>query len=453
MFKIADLARAANGSLISGNKDSFVDGISTDSRLIKPRFAFLAIKGDKFDGHDFIEEVVRRGIDTVIVSSLQFNSRLQGLNSLNIIEVKDTTKALGDIARFWRKRFKIPVIAVTGSNGKTTTKEMIAHVLSLKFKVLKNEGTKNNHIGVPLTLLNLDESFDLAVIELGTNHFGEIDYLSKICQPNIGLITNIGPSHLEFLKDLNGVCQEKYSLIKNLRLPNFGILNADDINLNGKINANKRLLSFGIARKADFSVSKLKSNANKLEFFVNNAKNKFVLNTFGRHNLYNALAAISIARIFGLSYEKIASGLKSFDFPSGRFQLKKVNNFTFIDDTYNSNPNSLLQAIKAFADYKAGGRKIIVMGDMLELGKSSDVLHKEAGKHAAGVCDAFIAVGRLSGLAAKAMQEYGFNRNNIFICDSSKKARDILLNKISINDRDVILVKGSRSMKMEEVFK
>ncbi|MBI4982717.1 MAG: UDP-N-acetylmuramoyl-tripeptide--D-alanyl-D-alanine ligase [Candidatus Omnitrophica bacterium] len=453
MFKVVELLNATDGQLVGGDKNSFVEGISTDSRLIKPRCAFIAIKGGKFDGHDFIEEVIKKGITTIVVSSLSRGLRLQKLSSVNIIKVKDTTKAFGDIAKFWRKKFKIPVIAVTGSNGKTTTKEMIAHVLSGKLKVLKNEGTKNNHIGVPQTLLSLDDTFDLAVIELGTNHFGEIEYLSKICQPNIGLITNIGSSHLEFLKDLKGVCREKYSLIKNLMPPGIGILNADDSNLAEKINNSKRIFSFGMVKNADFCISKLKNNNHCFEFIINGGKTKFILNNFARHNLYNVLAAIAVARFFGLTYKEISQRFESFKFPAGRFQLRKINNLSFIDDTYNSNPNSFFQAMEAFADYKTGGRKIVIMGDMLELGKNGHILHKDAGRHAADVCDVFIGVGELSRLAAGVMEDSGFDKKNIFTCDSSQKARDILRKEIAIKEEDVILVKGSRSMKMEEVFK
>src|SRR3989338_7314407 len=223
MFRVNELIDATKGRLINQARNTIIRGISIDSRTMHSQDAFIAIKGSNFDGHDFIDEAINKGASCIIKES---GSEAKGRGRrVTFIEVQDTTKALGDIARFQRRKFNIPVIAVTGSNGKTTTKEMIAHILSRKFKVLKNEGTKNNQIGLPITLLKLNSSYDIAVLEVGTNHPGEIEYLARICQPNIGIITNIGPSHLEYLRDLGGVHREKYKIIENLEKPYIGILN------------------------------------------------------------------------------------------------------------------------------------------------------------------------------------------------------------------------------------
>jgi UDP-N-acetylmuramoyl-tripeptide--D-alanyl-D-alanine ligase len=370
------------------------------------------------------------------------------------IKVKNTTHALGDIARYRRKQFHIPLIAVTGSNGKTTTKEMIACVLSKKFKVLKNEGTKNNQVGVPLTLLRLDSSYNIAVLELGTNHPGEIEYLTKVCQPNIGVITNIGPSHLEFLHSLKGVFREKHKLLESLGNPYLAVLNCDDAYLRKEaLKKNKRPFIFGFGRRnhSDFSVSDVRHLSNRLEFRVNQ-KYKFTLDTLGYYNIYNALAAIAIARIFGMDYKDIASQLANFDFPQGRLKLIQLKQANFIDDTYNSNPFSLRQALDALANFTNKGRKIFVMGDMLELGRGAEPFHRQAGRRLAEICDALITVGTLSKFAAGAALSYGFDARNIFSCSSAKAAREILLNKIAPGPDDIVLVKGSRAMKMEEIF-
>jgi len=453
MFKVTELLKATKGNLVCGNKDVIVEGISIDSRTIKSGEAFIAIKGNNFDGQDFIKEAISKKAKAVVVSLPVARCPLPV--GVPFIKVKDTTKALGDIARFHRERFGIPIIVVTGSNGKTTAKEMIAWVLSKKFKVLGNEGTKNNQIGLPLTLLNLDASYDFAVLEAGTNHPGEIEYLAKIAQLNIGIITNIGPAHLEFLKDLRGVFKEKRALMKHLKRPYIMILNADDNLLKKEVIRKVKkpaIFSFGVKHKADFSASDIKNTSGISEFLVNK-KYKFTLKTFGYYNIYNALIAISVARIFAMGYNDIALRLANFDFPQSRLRLIELNSIKFIDDSYNSNPISLQQALDALDNFHTKGRKIFVMGDMLELGNDKELFHRQAGQRVAGVCDSFITVGELSKKTAEAARSLGFDIKNIFSCENSRQARDILFSKVAPNSDDVVLVKGSRMMKMEEIFK
>ena len=453
MFRVDELIEATKGRLINQAGDTIIRGISIDSRTIHSKHAFIAIKGSNFDGHDFIGEAIKKGATCIIKESVS-EAKDKG-RRVTFIEVRDTTKALGDIARFQRRKFNIPVIAVTGSNGKTTTKEMIAHILSRKFKVLKNEGTKNNQIGLPLTLLKLNSSYDIAVLEVGTNHFGEVDYLTKVCQPNMGIIINIGPSHLEYLRDLGGVFREKYKIIENLEKPYIGILNADDDLLKRKIfikSGKAIILGFGIKDHCDFSASGPRNFNDKIEFCVNQ-KYKFTLKTLGYYNIYNALAAIAVARIFGIAYKDIILRLNTFDFPQSRLKFRELNSVKFIDDTYNSNPLSLRQALKVLANFRTAGRKIFVMGDMLELGSYKKSFHYQAGQEAAGCCDVFIAVGNLSKLAAKAVRASRFDTKNIFTCQTITEARKILFNKLSLKKGDLVLVKGSRLMKMEEIFK
>ena len=473
MFKVDELIKAAKGRLISNAQMADIRGISIDSRTIKPQYAFIAIKGDKFDGHDFIEEAIKKGASCIIVHSPQCPI-VHSKNRVPVIKVNDTTRALGDIARFQRIKFNIPVIAVTGSSGKTTTKEMIAWVLSKEFKVLKNAGTRNNQIGLPLTLLNLNNSYDIAVLEIGTNHFGEVDYLTKVCLANIGIITNIGPAHLEYLRNLEGVFREKYQMIQNLQKPYIGILNADDSLLNKKVlTMAKRPVIFGlgIKNRSDFFASDIHNISARIRFHINQKYKftpldrrskinkdhrhltRFTLKTLGYYNIYNALAAIAVARIFGMEYKDIALRLANFVFPDSRLKFIKLNSIKFIDDTYNSNPLSLRQALNTLDNCVIGGRKIVVMGDMLELGSCEKIFHYQAGKEIARYCDVFIAVGRLSKLAAMAAQNSGFDSKDIFTCQTPVQARDILFDRISPNKDDLVLVKGSRLMKMEEVFK
>jgi UDP-N-acetylmuramoyl-tripeptide--D-alanyl-D-alanine ligase len=451
MFTVHELARAAGAKLICGSEAIRVKGISIDSRTVNKGEAFLALKGDNFDGHDFIARAVKSGASCIIKEAGKGSFRP---GTCACLEVKNSIKALGDIAGYYRQRFDIPVIAITGSNGKTTTKEMVAWVLSRKFSVLKTEGTKNNHIGLPLTLLKLKSRHQAAVVELGTNHFGEISNLAAICRPNIGLITNIGPSHLEYFGNVEGVLREKFSLVENLSSPALAILNADDRLLRRKLTSRKSsalILGFGAAKISDFRITAIERAKKGIEFRVNGGR-KMILPTIGAHNIYNALAAISCARVLGLSYDEIASGLAGFEFPSGRLKLRKFDSAQFIDDTYNSSPASLKHALYALEDFPSRGAKILVMGDMMELGEDKEEFHYEAGRHIARVCDKFIAVGKLSKFAADAARHHGFETGNLFSCSSAQEARELLFKKISPKKEDVVLIKGSRAMKMEKIF-
>ncbi len=453
MFTVNELLIATKGKLISGRGNVRVPGVCIDSREIQQNEVFIAIKGNNFDGHDFIPETIKKGAGAIIAE--QKAARLACSVNPPLIIVKDSVKALGDIARYSRNKFDIPLIAVTGSNGKTTTKEMISCVLSAGFNVLKNAGTKNNHIGVPLTLVNLSSQHEICVLEIGTNHFKEVSYIAGICNPNIAIITNIGQSHLEHFRNLEGVFKEKISLIKYLRKPFIAILNADDVFFKKEISRkqkNRFILSFGIKEKSDFQAGNIKAGNCQLSFLVNK-KYKFTLNTTGYYNVYNALAAIAAGRVFGLEYKDMIPRLSVFNFPSGRLNLIELDNIKFIDDTYNSNPNSLKQALSALENLNTTGRKIFVMGDMLELGSLKNTLHRQAAKIAVKVCDVLITVGGLSRAAAKAARDSGLEAKNIFSCDSSLEARKILFDEVLANSKDIILVKGSRAMKMEEVFK
>ncbi|MFA5275894.1 MAG: UDP-N-acetylmuramoyl-tripeptide--D-alanyl-D-alanine ligase [Candidatus Omnitrophota bacterium] len=449
MFKVTELLKATKGKLLSGKSSAAVKSISIDSRTLRKGEVFLAIKGDNFDGHDFIDKAINRGASAVI---LHKNAKIKN-HKICCIRVKNTTAALGDIARFHRGKFDIPVIAVTGSNGKTTAKEMIASVLSLKGKVLKNPGTNNNHIGLPQTLLELNNRHDFAVVELGTNHSGEIAYLSGICKPDIAVITNVAASHLEHFKSLKGVLTEKYSIVDNLNDKGLVILNADDAFLAGKLKAKSPFkLSFGIKNKAEFRVDAIKVKDLRTEFRVN-GKYKFALGTPGYYNIYNALGAITCGRVFGLSYDELGRCLLRFTFPKGRLNLVEINRIKFINDTYNSNPYSLKRALEVLGAFRVQGRKIFIMGDMLELGSQKHFFHTQAVKAALEVCHVLIAVGDVTNKALSGLRIKGPGTAKVFTCRTSCQAKEILFNRVLPKENDIVLVKGSRAMLMEEVFK
>lgn len=452
MLKVNELVRATGGRLLGGSNNPVLGRVVIDSRNIKRGDVFVAIKGDKFDGHNFIPRALKQGASCIVKER---NNKVVINKNISVIEVKDTKIALADIAKLYRSIFNVPLIAITGSCGKTTTKDMLSWILSEDFKILTSEGTKNNHIGVPLTLFRLDASHRMAVLELGTNHFGEIDYLANICQPNIAVITNVGPAHLKYFNSLEGVFKEKISLLDSLHKPRVAVLNADDQFLSRRIRRNINgffTIGFSMRNKSDFTARVIKRTNSSITFNVNN-KFKVRLNNCGYQNIYNALAAIAVARLFGVKYSDIVNRLESFSFPQGRLNFIKFKDIDFIDDTYNANPFSLQLALDALKNLRTPGRKIFVMGDMLELGKQEETLHRQAGEDIAKICDTFVSVGglaRISGLSAK---DCGLAKENIYNCISSIQARKLLFERLGIKKGDVVLIKGSRRMKMDEILK
>ncbi len=421
--------------------------ISIDSRIIKKGDIFIAIKGRRFDGHDFAEEAFKKGARLAIVSRKP--KKLRSNYKKHLIIVKDTVKALGDIAASHRAKFNIPVIAITGTNGKTTAKDMVAHVLSSRYNVLKNETSKNNHIGLPLTLLKLERKHDAAVLEMGMSRFGEIDRLSEIAKPHIGVITNIGPAHMKFLGTLKNIFIAKSELLKRLREKGLAILNKDDRYLRSIRNLKCRKIYFGIDRSCNFQATKLLYRGNKWSFEVDE-KQKFEFSLLGRHNIYNALIAIAVAREFNIDFSTIAERIRSYRQSSPmRLGFKNIRGIKILNDSYNSNPLSMECAIDTLARYVTRGKKIVVSGDMLELGKEAKTMHEAIGRRlASSPIDVLITHGRLSVFMNKEAGRKGMGE--LYHAPSHSDAAGFL-RKIA-RPNDVVLVKGSRAMAMERVI-
>lgn len=448
MFKVKEILKATGGKLLQGSLDAAFRSISTDTRTIKPKELFLAIKGENFNGHSFIKKAIKNKASGVIVSERGKNYYPK---DLVVILVDDTVTALGDMANFHRKKFKIPVIAVTGSNGKTTTKDMITRILAQKYHVLSAQGTHNNNIGVPSTLLQLDRKHKAVVLELGTNHKGEILNLSAIALPDIAVFTNIGPSHLEFFRNTKAVFAEKVTLLKNLKSKGAVVINKDDCFLR-KIKAKHKrkfiILGYSIKNSSQFRATKINLGFDSLEFLLNN-KTWVRLNTPAEHNIYNALAAIACADVLKIDTATAKRALDNFTFPKSRFNFIKVRDFSLIDDSYNSNPLSLESAIKVVSRYDAG-RKILVCGDMLELGKIGRKFHYELGRKLGGYgIDIIITVGKLSKFIAKGARDAKIDDKMIFEFNSIDHAINKLIGLI--RSRDLILIKGSRLLRMERI--
>ncbi|MDE2221869.1 MAG: UDP-N-acetylmuramoyl-tripeptide--D-alanyl-D-alanine ligase [Candidatus Omnitrophica bacterium] len=447
MFTIQEILKAVKGDLLQGPARGRCVSVSIDSRHVKKGQLFIAIKGEVFDGHDFIDQVTARGVQTLVVHRpIEVKDP-----RASVILVKDTAHALGDVARYHRLRFKIPVIALTGSAGKTTTKEMVAAVLGCRYKVLKNEGTQNNHIGVPLTLLKLRPSHRIVVLECGTNQPGDIAWLADVARPTVAVFTNIGASHLEKLKTTAGVLREKWRLTTFLGRKDKVILNADDVLLSKqqkRLRHPFKIMTFGINAKADWTAHAIHVHAGRyLKFRMGDRS--FELNSCGINHVYNALAAFACGRLFKVPSRDIARALSLFEFPQGRGQILRLGKGWMINDTYNANPVSMNSALQTLQAIETRGQRIFVAADMLELGGKSRLLHQALGKSVvkAGV-DVLITVGTMARLAARKARQLD-KKIKVFACADAHSAQKYLA-KIFHNG-DAVLVKGSRRMKMEEV--
>ena len=420
--------------------------VSTDSRIISPGELFFAIPGPNFDGHSFVREALGKGAVAAVVSRSKWPGE-KGGNNGPLLVVEDTIKALGKLALNYRKRFSPTVLAITGSNGKTTTKEMIADLFSHHYPTLRSERSFNNLIGLPLTLLHLRAKHRMAVIEMGTSGLGEIRSLSQICLPNLGLITNIGPAHLENFGTLSGVAQAKLELFESLPPTGIGFLNTDDLYLRFQSSLpSERTVTFSLERSSDFWGQRVRKVEGRIEFEVRGET--FKLNLMGTYNVYNALAAISVGRTLGLDWKEMKEVLASFQPPPLRMERKIINGVTIINDAYNANPTSMKRALTALEGEK--GRKFAVLADMLELGEESDQYHIDVGKHLAGLdIDYLVAVGKRAQKIIEGAKRMGYPEKWTYGVASKEEALRYLREMILYGD--TVLVKGSRKMKMEEV--
>ncbi len=430
--------------------DNNVRNFSINSRTIQQDEVFVAIKGEQFDGHDFIFDVLKKGFSTCIVSKSWFQRQDKSKLNSNFFLVSDTLIALQEISRYYRLKYDIPVIALTGSNGKTTTKEMIASVLGKKFNVLKTEGNLNNHIGVPLTLFNLKADHEIAIIEMGANSWGEIARLSEIACPSHGLITNIGPAHLEFFVSLDGVFKAKNELWQYLE-KNKGVtfINIDDNYLSKNIPDAKKVITFGFENQADVMGKFISINQNG-QPLISIEDQEINLKIAGIHNIYNGLAAVVVAMEFGLKIQELKSVLEKFQAASKRMEILQNKGITIINDCYNSNPESARKALLTLSQMETKGKRIAVLGDMFELGKHGKNEHEKIGHYFSSLknINVLFAHGPLS----VSTMEGAKKKTNSINCEFFQNKGDLISSLLTILKKgDLVLIKGSRGMAMEEV--
>jgi len=447
---------ATRGVLVGQHDRRRFSGIGTDSRNLRAGELFLALKGDRFDGHDFISEVIEAGAAGVVAARDRWEARGGSPLPAPIIVVEDTLTALGDLAAFWRKLHPVPLVAITGSNGKTTTKEMVAAVLARHCPILKNQGNLNNLVGLPLTLLELTRAHEAAVVEMGMNHPGEIARLTQIAAPDVGLITNIHPAHLEGLGSIEGIQAAKGELFSGLSGRATIVVNLDDprvVQLATPFPG--RQVGFStVDPAAHVTVAKIIGMDHESTRFIlrlGDETREIRIHVAGRHHLANAVAAAAVAWALKIAPVDIAEGLASFRPFDKRMEILALAGLVhLINDTYNANPGSMTAALQTLRALKAGGRALAVLGDMLELGERSPELHREVGRVAAreGV-DYLLAMGKqahhlLGGAAEGGMPSERLIQGN----DHGELAHKV---RALMTPGAWVLVKGSRGMRMEKV--
>lgn len=439
---LQQIAKALNNEI---NNEKLINRVSIDSRDVDENTLFFAIKGERFDGHDFIEDVATKGIGG-IVSHKAVNVNVP------VIYVEDTKKALLDLASFYRHSIdNLIVIGLTGSVGKTTTKEMTACVMSQKFKTLKTEGNFNNEIGMPRTIFRLDNSFQCAVLEMGMDGFGQISELTNSAHPNCAIITNIGVSHIENLGSRDGILKAKLEMLEGMEKGSTLFVNGDNDKLSTVENGDYNIIKFGIENKnCDFLAEDIKENGYSTEFFAvwNNNRQKITIPTVGIHNVYDALVAFAVGIEYDIQPDKIAKGLSEYA-PSGmRQRIKDAKGIIVIEDCYNASPDSQKAGLNTLCKI-AKGRKIAVLGDMLELGDYTETAHRAVGEYSAKCkIDALFTLGKSSEFMADSAKRGGLSQ--VLAFNDKKALTDEL--KGYLKAGDTVLFKASRGMKLEEIF-
>ena len=447
---IKELILASEGQLVSKcNEETIVSNIVIDSRKAGKDSAFVAIVGENLDGHNFINLAINQGCKTIIKNK---NNNVDIENKeVNVIEVSDTEIALGDIAKFYKNKFKIPFIAVTGSVGKTTTRDMVYSTISAKYNSLKNVGNLNNQFGVPLTLFNLNKEHECAVIEMGMSGFNEIEYLANIVNPQIGIISNIGYSHVEHLGSRDGIFKAKMEIATNFDENSLLIVNGDDDCLKTLKTKDLvyKLRTFGFDKDNDIYCESYEMDEESINFVavINGKKEEIFIPTVGKHNIYNAMAAILVGLNLNMTIEEIKDGLKNFQCTKNRLDIIKKDKLTIIDSVYNASIDSMSAALNILGRYE--NRRVAILGDMFEMGEFAEFGHRQVGKAALGNIDIMIAIGKDSEFIVKELKENNMNENNLYHFETKEEAIENLDN--IIKDDDVILVKASRGMNLEKV--
>ena len=443
MLKISEILNASGGKLLYGNENEIIENIVTDSRQAEKGTLFAAIKGENVDGHDYIEKAAELGMSAVLCEK-----EIPFLENVSAIMVEDTVKALGKIAKYYLSTLSVKRVAVTGSVGKTTTKDMIFSVLSGKGKTLKTLGNFNNELGLPLTVFRITKEEEFAVLEMGMSEFGEISYLSEIARPEIAVISNIGHSHIENLGSQEGILKAKCEIADYMDENGVIIMNGDDKLLYSVKNKFKqKTVYYGINNPECDYLAEIKYVDEKSTTFVLNGIT-YKVGTPGIHNVYNAMSAIIAGELLGVDREKIKSGIENFEQTGMRMEIKEANGYTLLVDCYNSSPDSIRAGLNVLSNMKSCERRIAVLGSVRELGEKRDELLFEVGEYLAdGRADMLVTVGEDAVAINKGAQSKGFT-NHVNLTNNNEASE--YLKKI-LKKGDAVLLKASRYYKFEEI--
>ena len=449
VLSLNEIVKAVSGKILHADESVKVKDISTDSRNIHQGDLFFAIEGERFDGHQFVTQTMNDGaVGAVVSREIEFDT---GYKNFPIIRVEDTVTALGDLARYYRQKLNTKIIGITGSNGKTTTKEMAYHLLSRFGLVVKSQKSFNNFIGVPLTIFDIENNHQYGVLEMGTNAPGEIRRLSEIGVPDVAVIVSVSKTHLEGLGNIEGVASAKGEILENLRKDGVFVYNADNpwcVKIANGFKGKK--VGFGFDPHVHIRCTSVKKKDIGYAFVINEYLEIYIPIS-GYHNINNCLASFAICHALGHDISNLKDAFSSFKLPPMRLEQQRIGNITVINDAYNANPESVRAALQYFNEIDSVGRKVFICGDMLELGKESPQLHREIGETVAHLnIDLLWTVGKHASEIAKGAKSSGMPEGRVF---SFNDVADITVPEISeLKENDMVLIKGSRGMHMENII-
>ena len=455
-MNVEDIIKATNGRLLVGDLQEDCENFCTDTRKIQKGDIYVGLKGEKFNGNEYYKEALEKGAKVAVISGIEVTKEdLEQYKDKTIIEVKDSLEAFGDIAAYKRDLYDIPVVQITGSVGKTSTRDIIANVVRTQYKTLQTEGNQNNAIGLPTTLLKLKDH-EAVVVESGMNHLGEIRYLGKIAKPTVAVITNIGTAHIGFLGSRENILKAKLEILENLKPGGYIVINNDNDMLNkwAKEDTKYKKYTFGIDEKSDVMAYNIKVSEDYSTYNVKiNNKEYFVkVPVSGKHFVYNSLCAIAVGNLLNIAPENIIKGIETFTLTKNRMEVNKIkDDVTVINDAYNASYDSMKAAIE-YLQGLPGSRKIAVLGDMFELGKYSEEIHRKVGIEVfTHKIDMLVTVGNESKYIAEEVKYLGMPKENVTSFNTTEEATDYLNNILRKND--VVLLKAANGMHFAEIFK
>lgn len=455
-MNVEDIIKATNGKLLTGNLEEKCENFCTDTRKIQKGDVYVGLKGEKFNGNEYYKEALEKGAKVAVISEIKIAAEeLKQYKDKTIIEVKDSLEAFGDIAAYKRDLYDIPVVQITGSVGKTSTRDIIANVVRTQYKTLQTEGNQNNAIGLPTTLLKLKDH-EAVVVESGMNHLGEIRYLGKIAKPTVAVITNIGTAHIGFLGSRENILKAKLEILENLKPGGYIVINNDNDMLNkwAKEDTKYKKYTFGIEEKSDVMAYNIKVSEDYSTYNVKiNNKEYFVkVPVSGKHFVYNSLCAIAVGNLLNIAPENIIKGIETFTLTKNRMEIDKIkDNVTVINDAYNASYDSMKAALEYLKELP-GNRKIAVLGDMFELGEFAEEIHRKVGIEViTHKVDMLVTVGELANYIADEAEYLGMPKDQVIRLNTTTEAINYLNDNLEKDD--VVLLKAANGMHFAEIFK